>query len=111
MAKFSVLCQASEECMKTLCFLGIVLLACLSAGAQTNSYTVTPIVDNTQDSFLINPWGLSRPIKSTTAENEWWASDNGTGYTTLYYANQTGGASLAPLIITIPTAIGTGTGT
>ena len=97
--------------MRVLGLIGITLLLCLGAGAQTNSYTVTPIVDNTQDQYLVNPWGLSRPIKSTTAENEWWASDNATGYTTLYYANQTGGASLAPLVITIPTAIGTGTGT
>ena len=97
--------------MKKLCLIAVAFLTCLGALAQTNSYTVTPIVDNTQDQFLVNPWGLSRPIKSTIAENEWWASDNATGYTTLYYANKTGSASLAPLVITIPTAIGTGTGT
>ena len=94
--------------MKTL--VTALLFLSLSAIAQTNSYTVTPIVDYTQDSFLINPWGLSRPINSHLAENEWWVSDNATGYTTLYYADKTGINSLAPLVITIPTGIGTGTG-
>jgi uncharacterized protein (TIGR03118 family) len=82
----------------------------VGAFAQTNSYTVTPIIDNTQDSFLINPWGLSKPSKASTPEGEWWVSDNATGYTTLYYANQTGGNSLVPLQIVVPTASGFGTG-
>jgi uncharacterized protein (TIGR03118 family) len=43
-------------------------------------------------------------------ENEWWVSDNGTGYTTLYYANKTGGQSLAPLVINVPPAMGKGIG-
>src|SRR5579885_1200579 len=88
----------------------LALLVCLGASAQINSYTVTPIVTNTQDSYLVNPWGLSRPAKSTLSENEWWVSDNATGFTTLYYANKTGIHSLAPLVITIPTANGSGTG-
>ena len=83
----------------------------LATSAQTNSYTVTSIVNNTQnDPYLINPWGLSRPISSGLGENEWWAADAGTGYTTLYYANKTGGQSLAPLIISIPSATGTSHG-
>src|SRR5579863_6530859 len=82
----------------------------IAAAGQTNSYTVTPIVNNTQDAYLVNPWGMSRPIKSSLTENEWWISDNATGYTTLYYANQTGTQSLAPLIITVPSARGTGVG-
>jgi uncharacterized protein (TIGR03118 family) len=95
----------------TTCLIATYLLAlCVGASAQTGSYTVTPIVDNTQDQYLINPWGLSRPINPGANENEWWASDNGTGYTTLYYANQSGIQSLAPLVITIPPALGTGTG-
>jgi uncharacterized protein (TIGR03118 family) len=96
--------------MKVACILGIALLMGLGANAQTNSYTVTPIVNNTQDPFLVNPWGLSRPVKPSIGDNEWWVSDNATGLTTLYYADKTGGQSLAPLVITIPTAIGTGTG-
>jgi len=96
--------------MKNACTIAIALLLGLSAAAQTNSYTVTPIVDNTQDSFLVNPWGLSRPAKATSGDNEWWASDNVTGYTTLYYANKLGSQSLAGLVISVPSASGTGTG-
>ena len=88
----------------------LVLILCLAAGAQTNSYTATPIVNNTQDSYLINPWGLSRPASSGLTENEWWVSDNGTGYTTLYYADKSGSQSLAPLVISIPSASGVGHG-
>lgn len=96
--------------MKVACLVVMVLMVCLVAGAQTNSYTVTPIVDNTQDPFLINPWGLSRPIKASINENEWWVSDNATGFTTLYYADKSGSQSLAPLIIIVPSATGTGVG-
>ena len=96
--------------MRNVCIPGIALLTCLVASAQTNSYTVTNIVTNTQDQYLINPWGLSRPASSTAKENEWWVSDNGKGVSTLYYANQTGSASLAALVVTIPPAGATGTG-
>jgi len=96
--------------MRNVCIPGIALLTCMAASAQTNSYTVTNIVTNTQDQYLINPWGMSRPASSTAKENEWWVSDNGKGVSTLYYANQTGSASLAPLVITIPPAGATGTG-
>lgn len=92
---------------------GIVslLLVCAWAGAQTNSYTATLIVNNTQDQYLINPWGMSRPLNATLPENEWWLSDNGTGFTTLYYANKSGSQSLAPLVISIPSANGISHGT
>lgn len=96
--------------LKFACLIAIALTTCLGMNAQINSYTVTPIVNNTQDPFLINPWGLSRPAKPSVSESEWWVSDNATGVSTLYYANKTGIQSLAPLVITIPTAIGTGTG-
>lgn len=95
--------------MKSLCTLGVVLLLCAGADAQTN-YTVTNIVTNTQDSYLVNPWGLSRPSSAKLGENEWWASDNITGYSTLYYADKTGAASLAALVVAIPPAGATGTG-
>jgi len=97
--------------MKIACVISSALLMCLAAGAQTNSYTVTPIVNNSQDSYLVNPRGISRPSSSSKSENEWWVSGNATGFTTLYYANQSGPASLAPLVITIPTALGAGLGT
>ena len=96
--------------MKLACLLLLTMLVASIAAAQTNSYTVTPIVDNTQDQFLINPWGLSRPINPNFVENEWWAADNGSGVSTLYYANKKGAQSLAPLVITVPPASGTGKG-
>src|SRR5262245_41096784 len=96
--------------MKTTCFPGLAALLCLTAAAQVNAYTVTPIIDDSQDEFLINPWGMSRPVSPTLAETEWCLSDNGTGFTTLYDASKTGADSLLPLFITIPTASGTGTG-
>jgi uncharacterized protein (TIGR03118 family) len=96
--------------VKALCVIGLALIGCLPAGAQTNSYTVTPIVNNSQDSFLVNPWGLSRPVKATLNDGEWWASDNVTGFSTLYYADKSGAQSRAGLVITIPTANGSGTG-
>jgi uncharacterized protein (TIGR03118 family) len=95
--------------MKNLWMLGGALLLSMSAQAQ-NNYTVTNIVTNTQDSYLVNPWGVSRPSSSTSPENEWWVSDNVTGYSTLYYADKTGSSSLAGLIVTIPPAKGTGPG-
>lgn len=58
----------------------------------------------------MNPWGLSRPASSTKKENEWWAADNATGYSTLYYVNQTGTANVAPLAVTILPAGGAGAG-
>ena len=110
--KSAKLCNGSilEGTMKVLCLAGVVLLLCLAAGAQANSYTVTPIVNNTQDPYLINPWGMSRPSSSGLPENEWWVSDNASGYTTLYYADKSGTQSLAPLVIAIPSASGTGIG-
>jgi uncharacterized protein (TIGR03118 family) len=97
--------------MRIACVIALALLSVVAAVAQSNSYTVTPIINNTQDTFLVNPWGLSRPAKASTTENEWWTSDNGTGNTTLYYADQTGSQSLAPLVISVPSATGSGQGT
>ena len=82
--------------MKVAALAAVFCMLSTGSIAQVNSYKVTPIVNNTQDPFLVNPWGMSRPIKATVAENEWWTSDSFTGFTTLYYANQTGSASLAP---------------
>jgi hypothetical protein len=49
--------------MKVACLASLVFLLCLTSSAQTNSYTATPIVNNAQDPYLINPWGMSRPFK------------------------------------------------
>jgi len=53
------------------------------------------------DTHLVNPWGLSRSNGSY-----WWVSDNATGVSTLY--DSTGQAQ--SLVVTIPPASGTGTG-
>ena len=76
------------------------------ASAQTTNYTVSNIVTNVQDSRLVNPWGLSRPSKSSLKENEWWTSDQVTGLSTLYYANGT----IVGLQVAIPPASGSGPG-
>jgi hypothetical protein len=36
----------------------VILFALQPVDAQTNSYTVTSIIDSTQDPYLFNPWGL-----------------------------------------------------
>jgi len=82
------------------------VVLCAGAEAQTNSYTVTNIVTNLQDSKLVNPWGISRAASKSVAENEWWISDNVSGLSTLYDANGT----IAGLTVTIPPAGTTGTG-
>jgi uncharacterized protein (TIGR03118 family) len=101
------------EVMKHVLLPAAAFLVCLGASAQT--YTVTNIVTNTNtgvgtDPNLVNPWGLSRPSKASVGENEWWASDNATGLSTLYYVNRGGNANIAGLAITIQPAGTTGLG-
>ena len=101
--------------MQYLRLLAFTVLACLAASAQSNSYSVTPIITNTDtgvgtDPLLVNPWGLSRPLNPSLAENQWWAADNATGYSTLYTVNNTGDANIVPLKIVIPPAVSPGTG-
>jgi uncharacterized protein (TIGR03118 family) len=91
---------------KTMITLGAALLLCAGAEAQTNSYTVSNIVTNTQDSHLLNPWGISRAASKSVGENQWWVSDNNTGLSTLYDANGT----IVGLTVKIPPAGATGTG-
>jgi len=101
--------------MKSIRKLGVAFLICLGAAAQnagTNSFTQVNLVSDlpgmavSTDSQLINPWGLSHYTNATAQEGQWWASDQVTGVSTLYQADGT----IAPLVITIPTASGTGTG-
>jgi uncharacterized protein (TIGR03118 family) len=96
--------------MKNVYKLGIALLACLGASAQdavTNSYSQINLVSDGSvagtktDTHLVNPWGLSR-----TSSSYWWASDNATGLSTLY----DGSGNINGLVVTIPPASGTGTG-
>jgi uncharacterized protein (TIGR03118 family) len=92
--------------MRNVFILGAALLSSMGAEAQTNNYTVSNIVTNSQDSRLVNPWGLSRPASAKLKENEWWTADQVTGVSTLYYANGT----IVGLAVTVPPAIGTGAG-
>jgi uncharacterized protein (TIGR03118 family) len=100
-----------ERKMKIVGLIFAAVTICLGASAQTNSYTLKPIVDNTQDRFLVNPWGLSREEKASFGENEWWVSDNATGVSTLYYADKTGSHARAGLVVIVPPASSTGKGT
>jgi uncharacterized protein (TIGR03118 family) len=92
--------------MRNVFILGAVLLFCMGADAQTNSYTASNIVTNSQDLRLVNPWGLSRPASAKPKENEWWTADQVTGVSTLYYANGT----IVGLAVTVPPSSGTGAG-
>lgn len=101
--------------MKYLYVLAGTLVVSVAAGAQSNSYTVTNIITNTDtgvgtDPLLVNPWGLSRPSRPTLRENEWWAADNATGYSTLYYVDNTGNDNIAKFRILIPPANRPGVG-
>jgi hypothetical protein len=72
-------------------------------------YTVTNLVSNQNaigsnpaDPDLVNAWGIT-----SLAASPFWVSDNGTGKSTLY--NSLG--QKQGLVVTIPTASGTGQGT
>jgi uncharacterized protein (TIGR03118 family) len=87
----------------------------LGATAQdtaTNSYAQTNLVSDIPgmalmtEPLLVNPWGLSRPSQAAAAEAHWWAADEHTGVSTLYDAN----GNILPLVVTIPSGSGTGSG-
>jgi uncharacterized protein (TIGR03118 family) len=94
--------------------IGWVLLGIGTAHAQsgTNSYAVanlaadTPGVASFVDAYLINPFGLVAPASKFIGEGEWWAANNGSGTSTLYYAD----GSVTPLTVTIPAADGVSMG-
>jgi uncharacterized protein (TIGR03118 family) len=92
--------------MRNTIVLMAALMFAIGAEAQTNNYAVTSIVTNSQDSRLVNPWGLAHPPKNHNNNNEWWVSDQGTGLSTLYSVN----GNIPDLAIVIPPASGSGTG-
>jgi hypothetical protein len=92
--------------MKGLCTLIAILLLGAQADAHATGYTVKNLVTSSTDINLINPWGLSRPPKGAMVQGRWWASDQGTGLATQYNADGT----TVPLIVSIPSATGTGLG-
>jgi uncharacterized protein (TIGR03118 family) len=74
---------------------------------QTNLVSDIPGFANTQDSNLINPWGLTAsPSSPGNPGGPFWVADNNWGTSTLY----DGQGNIIPLVVNIPTATGKGTG-
>lgn len=86
---------------------GLALLVGLTPSAARAQYKVTNLVSNQagmanhQDTQLVNSWGIA--FAPTGA---FWVSDNGTGLSTLY----NGMGVKQSLVVTVPPASGTGTG-
>jgi uncharacterized protein (TIGR03118 family) len=83
----------------------------LSGGfLQTNLVSDIAGMAATQDTLLINPWGLT-----SSSTSPFWVSDNATGFSTLYNGQGTPFPPGNPLVVTIPPAAaaphGTPTGT
>jgi uncharacterized protein (TIGR03118 family) len=88
-----------------LSFLTMALLILPASAQKVNvTYLTSDIsaVGPFNDAHLVNPWGMS-----ISPSGPWWISDNGTGLSTLY----TGSGQPQGLVVTIPTASGSGTGT
>jgi uncharacterized protein (TIGR03118 family) len=69
------------------------------------AYAATTLVKSTGkkgDKQLVNPWGLA-----ASATSAFWLSDEGSGLSTLY----NGAGAKQSLVVTVPTASGTGVGT
>jgi uncharacterized protein (TIGR03118 family) len=87
-------------------YLAVLMTAALPAWGGTVSQTnlvsdgATPAA--VTDPNLKNPWGISY-----SPGGAFWVSDNGTGLTTLY----NGSGAIQNLVVTIPSATGSGTGT
>jgi uncharacterized protein (TIGR03118 family) len=92
--------------MKGHMLLGSALILSIGAHAQTNNYTVSSIVTNSNDKHLVNPWGLSHLAKNHDNFNQWWVADNVTGLSTLYTAK----GEIVGLKVSIPSASGSGVG-
>jgi uncharacterized protein (TIGR03118 family) len=97
---------ATRPLLSAITLLVAATLFSLPAAAQQTQPTIltSDIVNisvNT-DPNLVNPWGMS-----SSASSPWWVSDNGTGLSTLYNAAGTPQG----LVVTIPSANGTDTGT
>jgi uncharacterized protein (TIGR03118 family) len=85
--------------------LAVVLCPAFQAPAAAQ-YKVTDLVSNgtgapNHDPNLVNAWGITNFPGSP-----FWVSDNGTGKSTLY----NGAGTPIPLVVTVPPASGTGTG-
>jgi uncharacterized protein (TIGR03118 family) len=88
----------------TLITLVLSLASSAAWAACGQAYSTTTLVKNTGktgDKQLINPWGLAY-----APSGPFWLSDQGTGLSTLY----DGSGVKQSLVVTIPTASGTGIG-
>ena len=87
----------------TALLVGALFILPASAQKVNVTYLTSDInaVGAFQDTNLVNPWGMS--IDPT---GPWWFSDNATGLSTLY----TSTGQPQGLVVTIPTASGSGTG-
>ncbi len=83
-------------------FLTASLPAFAGTVSQTNLVSDGATPAAVTDPNLVNPWGIS-----FSPSGAFWVSDNGTGLTTLY----NGSGAIQPLVVAIPSATGTGTGT
>lgn len=96
---------ASRLLLCALTMLAAATLLSLPAAAQRATPQILtsdiPNAGSFNDTHLVNAWGMS-----FSPSGPWWVSDNGTGLSTLYDAT---GAPQG-LVVTIPPATGTGTG-
>jgi hypothetical protein len=87
--------------------LALGLLAAEGEGAaaadfhQTNLVSDIPGLAAVTDLNLKNPWGMSQ-----LGKGPFWVSDQGTNLATLYNVTGATNVSLAPLVVSIPTAAG-----
>src|SRR2546421_3533902 len=87
---------------------GLALMLSLVSGSALAQYKITKLVSNLptgakhQDTQLINAWGMAY-----APGNPFWISDAGSGLSTLY----DGLGVKQGLVVTIPTASGSGVGT
>src|ERR1700679_440467 len=94
---------AFRRCIAML--IGVVVLLAISATAQysqTNLTSNIPGEGNFTDPHLVNAWGIA-----ALPGGPFWVSDNGTGLSTIYNLQ----GEPQQLVVTIPTASGSGIGT
>lgn len=89
----------------TAMLIAVVMLLAVSAAAQYSATNLTsnmPGVGNFTDPNLVNAWGIA-----ALPGGPFWVSDNGTGLSTIYNLQ----GEPQSLVVTIPTASGSGIGT
>jgi uncharacterized protein (TIGR03118 family) len=78
-------CRSRVLLALAVVFGAALVVASPLTAAESNAYTVTPLVSDqpgvapTTDGHLVNAWGLA-----SSATSPWWVNDNGTDLSTLY---------------------------